>query len=483
MNALEERGIFWWAGEASGGQGKVPTRHMTGLLKITDSGKISLDCDDFFYPEKDHPKELIMNVEGIYLESKVIFGKLSGKNQNVFLSDLRGFLYRQFYASDCLIGWDDFPAFIIGNPISSMGIHLEGYESWLCLNRVEYQNSDKEISFTYKIPPEDMFKTPNADICITYHPSWSCGTIATLNPSAFFRYVPKTSLSFKEIGRKFRLIEDLFIILTDSEHCLKWPLLTLAQNQKSYTYYFSRNMNNAESSARHECPTNYMLIRQNFAEIFTLWEQKSENLGSAFYSFLSTKRGITLYIEDLFKSLVGGIEAFHRKTVLEQPLEEKLKAKIARIQDQIKSDKDKKWFEQVIRWAHVNEPMLSTRLCKVLTKACPQLDSTKLRNFADICASDRNDLAHYMGQRDSNDNHIFYRRLMNASNALSYIYHALILSDIGVKQEIIDIWFNNSFCAYRIKRALVDANLLDKSVLGLSITHSLNDLRKNDAEN
>lgn len=464
MNILEERGTFWWANKPVGDEQPAVPAEATGVLRISDKGKVSLNMDTQLIPPKEKGTTIVFEGGSINLDGKIICGILPEKNQHVYLCGLwGGFLFQQFGASNCLVGQYSFPSGLNDPTIGKIGIPLDGYEDWFCLNPIKFKDEDNTISFTYKILEEDVYKTKKADIHITYHARYSYGSRAELNPAIYMKYKLKDPLALDEVGKKFRVIEDLFIVLTGSEHCLMWPSVTLLQNGKKYTHYFYRNMNDAKGPSRHESPTNFVMLRDNFEETFKLWEEKSETLGSAFYSYLSTKRGIMLYIEDLFKSLVGGLEAYHRKTTPTSPLTEKKEAKLKRIMDHLHA-KDKRWAGQILKRA-LEEPPLQDRLYEIFKRMRPDLDKKKVRAFAKQCAHDRNDLAHFAGPRDSNDNTELYERLTKASYALSYFYHALILSEIGTDQEILDNWSEKSFSSYRIKSSLVDVNLLDPSVL------------------
>ena len=97
----------------------------------------------------------------------------------------------------------------------------------------------------------------------------------------------------------------------------------------------------------------------------------------------------------------------------------------------------------------------------VITYVQPHLDKEKIRNFTQRCASIRNDLSHYAGQRDSSDNTLFYQELVRINDALSYLYHALILTDIGIEKALVEKWFYSSMYSYRIKKALTDVGLID----------------------
>ena len=90
MNVVEQRGYFWWSNEPIDGRQTKPNRHVAGVLKITNKGRISLKLDAPLIIEELRGKKLIMNAEGINLEGKSICGLLDEKNEKVYLTNLWG---------------------------------------------------------------------------------------------------------------------------------------------------------------------------------------------------------------------------------------------------------------------------------------------------------------------------------------------------------------------------------------------------------
>jgi hypothetical protein len=74
----------------------------------------------------------------------------------------------------------------------------------------------------------------------------------------------------------------------------------------------------------------------------------------------------------------------------------------------------------------------------------------------------RNDLSHFGEQRNGIDYQAFIRDVANKNEALSIIYHMIILHEIGIDENMIRTWiYNRSFSA---EAYLVEADLLDKRV-------------------
>ena len=464
MSILEERGNFWWSDTLIGERETSPAASVGGVLKISDEGNIALDLDAPLL-EVNKPKKGVIKARGVPIPNKAIYGALNNQNKRVCLFGLLGdsFLNRHFLANGCLIGQDKFPLGLIEPQFSGLGINMKGYEDWLCLDKVDRIENGSELTFTYKNSKDDKYKLEDGELWFTYHASYTySSSSASLTPTAHLKYTGNAPLTAKDIYRKFRLIEDLFIILTDSEYCMEWPYLTLSDNGKNYQYYFGRSKSDAPPPERHQCCTTFNLLREDFGVIFSRWVKQSEQYGSGFYSYLSTRRGVDLYIENHFINLIGGLEALHRRKFGEFSIPSKLSERIKRILEDIALEKDKKWLEKTFNRIRIGEPNLSTRLFATLLSIPISQDKKKLQEFCDGCSKIRNDYAHFAGQREPNDNEVYYQDLNIKNHALSCLYHALILAEIGVNTEMIEHWFERSFSSFRIKSYLVQAELRDE---------------------
>ena len=59
----------------------------------------------------------------------------------------------------------------------------------------------------------------------------------------------------------------------------------------------------------------------------------------------------------------------------------------------------------------------------------------------------------------------FVHELMKKSEAISVVYHMLILHEIGIDGTTLCWWIYEGFHSYREKRTLVEGGLLDASIL------------------
>ena len=94
------------------------------------------------------------------------------------------------------------------------------------------------------------------------------------------------------------------------------------------------------------------------------------------------------------------------------------------------------------------------------------LDEAQLKSFCEVCATLRNDIAYFGGQRkDAMPYDDFILDLESKSHALAALYQAILLHEVGVDGKIIKAWIIDSFGSLTIKYHFVKAGLLDKRVL------------------
>jgi hypothetical protein len=140
-----------------------------------------------------------------------------------------------------------------------------------------------------------------------------------------------------------------------------------------------------------------------------------------------------------------------------------LSKKIDRILGQVADMKDKDWLRD--RLKNVHEPPLQQRIFEVF-KALPiDLEEKRLRSFSEACAKLRHDISHFGGQRHGSPYSDFIRDLERKSAALSTLYHALLLHEVGIDAKVLKRWIYEGFGSYSIKRYFVEVGLLESSAL------------------
>jgi hypothetical protein len=201
-------------------------------------------------------------------------------------------------------------------------------------------------------------------------------------------------------------------------------------------------------------------IEKQFGAIASLWMKKREKFGPGFYIYIGVRRAEQMYTEQRFLNLISGIEALHRRKHI-LPSGSKILKKVARIIEQVDGSSDKRWLKQRLKNAH--EPNLAHRIYDVLSSVDLKFEKKRLMDFSIQSADLRNDLSHFGAQKSGIAYDDFIRELERKSEAISIIYHMVILHEIGIDNNTINEWiYERSFPA---KAYLVEAGLLDKSVL------------------
>jgi hypothetical protein len=102
--------------------------------------------------------------------------------------------------------------------------------------------------------------------------------------------------------------------------------------------------------------------------------KKRERLGPGFYLYLGTRRGVELYIENRFVTLITGLEALHRRIRIDDG-GRGVKERVARIVACVDDTKDKKWLTKRLKNAH--EPNLEERLFDLFTSVDLHIERQK----------------------------------------------------------------------------------------------------------
>ena len=233
--------------------------------------------------------------------------------------------------------------------------------------------TESSISVEYIRNKDLLYALEDGTISITYdifgpYFGKSKSYTLTLNEAVSLIYSPKEQLTLEDMRIQFGLFEDLFIILSDSEYCLRWPSLgvMVGGTKLKYKWHFSRLKNSTEAPKYHECPTNFVQIQETFGHIVSAWKNKREQFGPGFYLYLSVRRGMQLYPEHRFVTLIWGIEAFHRRKHGEPP-SDAIQRKLSRIVGQVSRAKDKTWLEG--RLKNALEPPWSSEYLRCLRRS------------------------------------------------------------------------------------------------------------------
>lgn len=472
MNVFEEGGVFWWHDEAIAEGLLAPDAHVAGLLRVEGNGRAVLELDG--YLPNPHGPMAPMAREPV---TRCIQGLLKGSGDRVLLCDLNrnggrfstnGMSYEKFSAAHCLIGRSLFSTAAAAPLFAMLTIPLTGFEDRLRLGMIKVEDAPGTISVSYRTrddisyPGDDGILTLIFDIEV--HAAGMLGTHAySLKQTTYAKLTLNTPNTLNDLALQFQMFEDLLKLLTGSDYELDWQFVDLPDGTRC-RWYFQR-MKNKEAV---EAPSHYNTItvfpesRDTFGAIWSRWKAMRDEFGPGFYLYLGLRRGMAMYVEHRFVNLIWGLEAFHRKRGGGSAA---VAAKVNRILDKIDDASDKRWLEK--RLEHAHEPSLEQRLFDVF-KALPLgLDEKRLRAFCQACAKLRNDISHFGGERHDASYSEFLKDANTKSEALSVLYHALLLHEASIDGQILNRWAFDSFLSPPIKIHFFQAGLLDKSVLSV----------------
>jgi hypothetical protein len=472
MPILESRGVFWWHDEPVPDGLLAPDPHVVGTLKVDDDGRATLELDGVLTNEHG-PMSAVMRREAP--EPKYIQGILKDEGQRVLLLNVfksgghlstYGISYEKFSALNCLVGNKAVPTEVLPLTFIELEVDLEGFEEWLRLGSIETVREKSTVSAKYNKPEDAVYLTDSGTLSINFDitgpfPGTHRDDALSLKESASAIWTPARPSQLEELQTEYGLLEDLLILLTDSDYCLDWPVISLTKDLH-YKWYFLRHRGRAAVAAPEyfECWTNFLQLRAEFGSIWSNWKKKHVEFGAGFYLYLGTRRGLKMYEEHRFVNLVWGIEAFHR-TKVAPPDPKRLNDMIERIVGQVGAEKDKKLLRKRLKLAH--EPALGQRLFEVFKGLPIGLDQERLREFCDACAKLRNDISHFGRPQNARSSLNFIRELDKRSTALATLYHTLLLLEIGVDVKIVKHWICEGISSYSIKRNFVEAGLLDEA--------------------
>jgi hypothetical protein len=476
MMTLEDRGVFWWNNEQVPDGQFAPISAVPGNLTIDDEGRITLELDGFL-PSSKAPFAALLGGDDSTIRDRQIQGFLKATGSRVLLlgvipvgGQLSSYKmsYERFAASTCLVGDG---ALSSPTPLRfyNIEIDLKGFEDWLRLASIEIRRTKTLLSTRYKYPKDIIYVLNEGKLSLRYKlhgPLLLSGAhkdrSLLMNESATLVYTPTRPASLDTMLYMYGMLQELFILLTDSEYLLEWPRLSLGRKRFKYTIYFLR-LRNSSSPPSVDTWTNFLQIERDFGDMFSAWITKRETFGSGFYLYLGTRRGMRLYPEHRFVNLIWGIEALHRRKYPDLSGSSKYIKKVQNIVDQITAIKDKKWLQQKLKYA--GEPNLEQRIFGIFKNMPIGLDTVKLRRFCKDCADTRNEISHFGGERQSQSNSETLMKLQQKSEALSYLYHALLLYEIGVAERILNWWIYEGFRSYTIKEAFFKVGLIDEDTL------------------
>lgn len=466
---LEERGRFWWHDELVPEGCWAPNSENTqiGTLKIDDEGRSTLELDGFL-PGIASSLHLFLHYQELLSHKRSIQGVLKGSNKYILLENVQGFggmsrssgiSYPGYTANRSIISDDIFRH----EPLSfqKMEVDLKGLEQWLRLGNIKVNSDDpNRISFAYERPEEIRYQLDDGEIVLSYRYNnvfrFPDSFRFLFNENVTLSYCPKENKSLEEMEQQFLLIHDFLIMLIGSNFELESTYLINDGIRRKF--YLTRMKGSSKEVEWFNCWTNFVQLKPDFGKILSTWRIKRESYGSGFYLYLGNLRRMDLYVENRFMNMIWGLESLHRRKH-KAKRNPRFLAKIQRIIACITGKKDRDWLEK--RLKNADEPALADRIFQLFSSLPFEIEKEKLRAFSQECAKTRHDISHFGGKRDEEDGisySDFTIKVAKISEAITYLYHALILHEIGVKVVIENMNHNG----WRLKQSLVNVGLMEQ---------------------
>ena len=255
MTILEERGLFWWHHEPIPDRHFAPDSCVPGLLKIDDDGRVTLELDGRLLNDKGRTL-MMFAAEDSELSRKRIEGILKVSNKRVLLFDLvrngsrfttNGLSYEEYIAMHCLVGERPLPKTVGSLLFKELEIDLKGLEEWLRLGSIQISRTKNVISVNHKRQKNFKYTLADGKFALNYriygpYLGKHRNDKLELSEAASIVCKLKKPVTLEGMGAEFRLFEDLFILLTDSEYRLQWPSLLVSDGKMKWPYkwYFWR---------------------------------------------------------------------------------------------------------------------------------------------------------------------------------------------------------------------------------------------------
>ncbi len=274
---------------------------------------------------------------------------------------------------------------------------------------------------------------------------------------------PSDVASFRNIYTK---LEELLALLIGTYNRFAAPVLVSKEEPFDAwnTLHFYRGAPFAQPINPFSVWVSFKNVREVFGALFKNWLSGSESYGAGYYLYVSSLRNPHHYSEHRFVNLVWGVEALHRKWLAESEASERVVSERKRVERILSllpnASHDRKWLSKKL--AHAHEPSLETRILECLRKLPFTFGRGEIEKFSKACADRRNDISHAGGPREDVDYDFFHLQISQLAEALDYLFHALLLHQIGVDPTVIFAVATASLVSERIKIALANVGLCIK---------------------
>jgi hypothetical protein len=226
------------------------------------------------------------------------------------------------------------------------------------------------------------------------------------------------------LWQEFKQLTDFFFVLTDSSPQFSPPRVSVVSSGEMVAaYFYGMRWPSTRLEFRvTDCPTMFNNIKNTLSHLHNKWNRKYKDYGSGFYLYTGTRLSGPIYVENAFINLTSGLEELHRRKHADRPIDKKLTAKIERILAQIEREADRRWALRFLNRAY--DPSLNVRLNSLIASIGINFNMAGVQQFTERCRIIRNNIAHGASPE-------LIQEAAEKNVVLGYLYHALILREIG----------------------------------------------------
>lgn len=457
-NVVDERGVFWWFQEAHGNTASLEAS-VPGRLTISEEGHIQLQLDGSLWLENPDAGSPWETSRWLPTEKQITgrLGDYGGSGYVLLLHLLRtdfSFEYdkpiRQSYeAALCFKNTAPFPDDFNLSNFHEMRIQLKGLKEWLQLSSIhtDFDFRDKEHS-EFKVSHKDYnfeYDIPDAKMCIenqvlglpVFKLSDRPQSKVKIREINWIIYKPSEQSTLNELRSAFLRIEELISLLVGQYFRLDWPYFTFAKGEfEDWCQLYSFRGAKTEKPHYSMFWVTFSDLHSTFGDLLNHWRTNVANFGAGYELYTASMQNPIPHPEHEFVNLVWAVESLHRnwerakeESASVSGCKKKIEEIIAKFDDPI--DKElRKWLKGKLKYAC--EPTLEQRIIEAFSRLPFHIDSAQLRSFAERCAKRRNDISHEGGRRPGEDAESFRAEIQELAQALRYLYHGLLLHEIGI---------------------------------------------------
>lgn len=459
---LKIEGAFFWADEEG-----LKENSVAGTLEIAENGRSTLSLVGLMI-DQEKPEGLFKTIEidperciiGMLKDSRHVLLRRLSSGSTTYSSTID---HQTIHAREAVV-FRQLEELLDLDKVTKFSNSLSSLEGWISSPSVIAERA-KNGNVTVRSRKQRMrvFRFENKTVRLRSDIRYNALSkirrqSVTLSQDSSLEVQPKKFCDLKFVQEEMHLFEELVLLTADAHITLPWP--TVHYGKESGTYYFERRQISAIKKI--EINTPWVTLNSDSIDIGALLSNlkvQKDILGPGLYLYLGIRRGTGLYLENQFSTAIFGLESLHRRAGV-SPAEPKLEDKVKRILACVTNPKDHTWLEGRLR--NAAEPNLAKRLSQTFSELDIGLDPKTLNKFSEECAKVRNEIAHFGGQRDGGYDE-FILRMHVLNRAVRPLYHAVLLSRIGLDMKYIYAYFHTAPISYGIRRSLQEAGLSFKS--------------------